>query len=89
MSTRRIKRSPLRDVAGMLRSFHYASHAALFHQLQAGVVRQKDLPLFVGWTQFWVHWVSAEFLRSYLSEDTAPINTPSPTYASSTSGAVT
>jgi len=29
LGERRIKRSPMRDVAGMIRSFHYASHAAL------------------------------------------------------------
>jgi maltose alpha-D-glucosyltransferase/alpha-amylase len=41
LSERRIKRSALRDVATMLRSFHYVSHAALFGDVP-GIVPSRE-----------------------------------------------
>jgi maltose alpha-D-glucosyltransferase/alpha-amylase len=60
---RRIKRSPLRDVSGMIRSFHYAAYAALHGST---TVRPEDLPQLEQWAQSWYLWVSATFLKSYL-----------------------
>ena len=66
LSERRIKRSPLRDVAGMIRSFHYASHAALSSQGPVDI-RPEDLPILNYWAQLWYLWISATFLQSYLA----------------------
>jgi maltose alpha-D-glucosyltransferase/alpha-amylase len=68
LSERRIKRSALRDVAGMLRSFHYAPYAALFGQSQHSVIRAEDMPAVESGARFWYRWVSAAFLRAYLQE---------------------
>jgi maltose alpha-D-glucosyltransferase / alpha-amylase len=62
LSQRRFKRVPLRDVAGMIRSFHYASAAAL----RDGRLRHEDHARLADWASSWAHWVSASFLRGYL-----------------------
>ena len=66
MSERRIKRSALRDVATMLRSFHYVSHAALFGDVPGIVPSREAHPQLEKWARVWYHWVSAIFLKEYL-----------------------
>jgi len=65
LGERRIKRSPLRDVAGMLRSFEYATYVGLRGQAST-VLRSEDLPMLREWARAWYQWVSATFLKSYL-----------------------
>ncbi|TFH34975.1 MAG: alpha-amylase, partial [Dehalococcoidia bacterium] len=65
LGERRIKRSPLKDVAGMIRSFHYATHVAL-HEQTTSVLRRTDIPALEDWARSWYMWVSGAFLRSYM-----------------------
>ncbi len=65
ISERRLKRSPLTDVAGMVRSFDYAAHAALKGQ-GSTVLRAEDLPRLAPWADAWSGAASVVFLRSYL-----------------------
>lgn len=65
---RRRKHSPLKDVAGMLRSFHYAAYAAMFNETtRDAVMGQGDPEELEQWTEAWHLWVSAAFLREYLT----------------------
>ncbi|MDD5627780.1 MAG: maltose alpha-D-glucosyltransferase [Elusimicrobia bacterium] len=67
ISERRIKRSPLRDVAGMLRSFHYASRTALSSRTSGPVARPEDLPRVERWAETWHRRVASTFLEAYLA----------------------
>jgi len=64
LSERRIKQSPLRDVAGMLRSFYYAAYAVFMQHSQ---VRQEDIPYLQPWAEAWYRHNSEAFLASYKS----------------------
>jgi len=68
LSERRIKRSPLRDVAGMIRSFHYAAYAALQQQEAGGDVPPDRLPHLEAAARRWHLWVSSAYLKAYLDQ---------------------
>ena len=63
LAERRRKHICLRDVAGMIRSFHYAASTSL---LETAVVRDEDRSIVAPWADAWYRWVSGAFLRSYL-----------------------
>jgi maltose alpha-D-glucosyltransferase / alpha-amylase len=71
LTERRLKRSPLSDVAGMLRSFSYAAYAGLFDEEVRGMARADELGELDRWARFWAAWASASFLQAYRQEAAA------------------
>jgi maltose alpha-D-glucosyltransferase / alpha-amylase len=68
LSERRLKRTPVRDVAGMLRSFYYAAFTALYSHVEQGTIPPEAVARLEPWAQFWAHWTCVAFLRAYLGK---------------------
>jgi maltose alpha-D-glucosyltransferase/alpha-amylase len=64
LAQRRTKQSPLKDVAGMMRSFSYAAYAGLFAHT---VSRPAAFDTLAPWADLWATWTTAAFLRGYFS----------------------
>jgi maltose alpha-D-glucosyltransferase/alpha-amylase len=62
-SERRLKKNPLKDVAGMMRSFHYAAFGKI---LLNENYREKDIEFLEQWAEQWQHYVSRFYLGAYL-----------------------
>ena len=63
---RRAKQSPLKDVAGMLRSFSYAAYAGLNAFTQRRPPNNEaDVRNLDAWARLWQNTVSTEFLHGY------------------------
>jgi len=62
LDERREKQSPIKDVAGMLRSFSYAAYSGLMRVL---LRRPGDADRLEPWARLWEQSVCSAFLRAY------------------------
>ena len=63
LADRRHKQSPVKDVAGMLRSFDYAARQFL----REHVMTPMDQSRWAAWVQTWIAEMTQEFVQSYLA----------------------
>jgi trehalose synthase-fused probable maltokinase len=67
LAERRMKHPAMVDVAGMVRSFHYAPFAFLEgKRADIDVASQESLRYSALWARFWSDWANAAFLKGYL-----------------------
>lgn len=72
-SERRLKRSPLRDVASLIRSFHYVAYEGL---LNNNHIRKEERSAMRPWAEKWFQFMSQTFLKSYLAKVKGSIFVP-------------
>jgi maltose alpha-D-glucosyltransferase / alpha-amylase len=80
ISDRVVKRSPLQDVAGMLRSFHYAAFASLLASArgaEAGAeVPEVEESRLAVLAESWTRWASTNFLTAYFESASSAKSLP-------------
>jgi maltose alpha-D-glucosyltransferase/alpha-amylase len=64
---RRLKRSPLRDAAGMVRSFDYAAWEGLAEHVSRAGLEPEDRRRLKPWLRAWYQAASSVFLQAYFS----------------------
>ncbi len=64
LTERRLKQPALRDIAGMIRSFHYAAHGSL---LLRAAKYGADVEYLRHWADLWYFYVSGVFLQAYMN----------------------
>jgi len=62
-SDRRLKRSPLRDVAAMIKSFRYAANEGIMETMQ---VPKENIAELLPFADLWVHYMRGFFVKAYL-----------------------
>jgi trehalose synthase-fused probable maltokinase len=65
LAERRIKQSPLQDIAGMLRSFHYAAFAPLLTPATGSSMTDQQFVRLQGWAETWSRCAADRFLAEY------------------------
>jgi maltose alpha-D-glucosyltransferase/alpha-amylase len=77
LSSRRVKRSPLADVAAMIHSLQSAASQGVLQLQKTGVVKPEAAEMWRAIGEFWSQWVSSAFLRGYLGTEGAGVRLPS------------
>ena len=62
-SERRLKKHPLKDVAGMMRSIHYAAFGKI---LLNENYREQDRQVLESWAEQWQHYIARFYLGAYM-----------------------
>ena len=64
-SATRLKRSPLRDIAEMIISFHYVAYEGFFASHQ---INREEFRSMLPFAEMWAHYISGFFMRAYLEK---------------------
>jgi maltose alpha-D-glucosyltransferase/alpha-amylase len=64
-SQRRLKKSPITDIASMLSSFHYVAYEAIMKNQN---IRKEDFDSLQPWAEKWYHYMGQIFIKAYLDK---------------------